>query len=278
MKKYFIPTALALFQLLCATAASGQEFLPPVMGWSSWNTYRVNINDELIRKQADAAVRLGLRDAGYIYINIDDGFFGGRDSDGNLVTHPERFPDGLYGIVDYIHARGMKAGIYSDAGCNTCGSMWDNDALGVGVGFYGHERQDADMYFNRWGFDFIKIDYCGAGQHLNLEEQERYSAICAAIREVCDRNISINICRWAFPGTWARDLARSWRISPDINPSWASVKSIIAKNMYLSAFAGGGHYNDMDMLEIGRGLSPDEERTHFGIWCIMSSPCSSDAT
>lgn len=272
MKKYFIPAALIFFRLLCITCASAQDIDPPVMGWSSWNTYRVNINDELIRRQADAAVRLGLRDAGYIYINIDDGFFGGRDSEGNLVTHPERFPDGLEGTVDYIHARGMKAGIYSDAGCNTCGSMWDNDALGVGVGFYGHEKQDADMYFNRWGFDFIKIDYCGAGQHLNLEEQERYSTICTAIREVCDRDISINICRWAFPGTWARGLARSWRISPDINPSWASVKSIIAKNMYLSAFAGGGHYNDMDMLEIGRGLSPDEEQTHFGMWCIMSSP------
>ena len=201
MKKYFIPAALTFFRLLCITCAFAQDIDPPVMGWSSWNTYRVNIKDELIRRQADAAVRLGLRDAGYIYINIDDGFFGGRDSEGNLVTHPERFPDGLEGTVDYIHARGMKAGIYSDAGCNTCGSMWDNDALGVGVGFYGHEKQDADMYFNRWGFDFIKIDYCGAGQHLNLEEQERYSTICTAIREVCDRDISINICRWAFPGT-----------------------------------------------------------------------------
>ena len=270
--KHIIPLcAGAVCLMLSSYAASGQEINPPVMGWSSWNTYRVNINDELIRKQADAAVRLGLRDAGYIYINIDDGFFGGRDSEGNLVTHPERFPDGMRGIVDYIHARGMKAGTYSDAGCNTCGSIWDNDIHGVGVGLYGHEKQDADLFFNKWGFDFIKIDYCGADK-LALEEQERYSTIYSAIREVCDRDISVNICRWAFPGTWARDLARSWRISADINPSWASVKSIIAKNMYLSAFAGGGHYNDMDMLEIGRGLSPDEEQTHFGMWCIMSSP------
>ena len=148
--KHIIPLcAGAVCLMLSSHAASGQDINPPVMGWSSWNTYRVNINDELIRKQADAAVRLGLRDAGYIYINIDDGFFGGRDSEGNLLTHPERFPDGLEGIVDYIHARGMKAGIYSDAGCNTCGSMWDNDALGVGVGFYGHEKQDADMYLSR---------------------------------------------------------------------------------------------------------------------------------
>ena len=271
MKHILFLAGTVLLSALSAGIMSAQTANPPVMGWSSWNTYRVNINDELIRKQADAAVRLGLRDAGYIYINIDDGFFGGRDSEGNLITHPERFPDGMKGIVDYIHARGMKAGTYSDAGCNTCGSIWDNDIHGVGVGFYGHELQDADMFFNKWGFDFIKIDYCGADK-LALEEQERYSAICSAIKDVCGRDISLNICRWAFPGVWARDLARSWRISPDINPSWASVRSIIYRNLYLSAYAGEGHYNDMDMLEIGRGLSSDEEQTHFGIWCIMSSP------
>ena len=109
------------------TEGTVHKIEPPVMGWSSWNTYRVNINEELIRRQADAAVDLGLRDAGYIYINIDDGFFGGRDAEGNLVTHPERFPDGMKGIADYIHSKGMKAGIYSDAGCNTCGSIWDDD-------------------------------------------------------------------------------------------------------------------------------------------------------
>ena len=253
------------------TEGTVHEIEPPVMGWSSWNTYRVNINEELIRRQADAAVDLGLRDAGYIYINIDDGFFGGRDAEGNLVTHPERFPDGMKGIADYIHSKGMKAGIYSDAGCNTCGSIWDDDRNGIGVGLYGHERSDADMFFNKWGFDFIKIDYCGA-DNLKLEEYERYSAICTAIREVCDRKISLNICRWAFPGVWARDLARSWRISPDIRPEWESVRDIISRNLYLSAFAGEGHYNDMDMLEIGRGLSEEEEQTHFGMWCIMSSP------
>lgn len=243
----------------------------PVMGWSSWNTYRVHINDDLIKRQADAAVRTGLKDAGYLYINIDDGFFGGRDADGNLITHPERFPDGMNGVVEYIHALGMKAGIYSEAGSNTCGSIWDKDLKGIGTGLYGHEEQDADMFFNKWGFDFIKIDYCGADQ-LNLEEKERYTAICNAISKVCDRKISLNICRWAFPGTWARDLARSWRISPDITPDWGSVKAIIHRNLYLSAYAGGGHFNDMDMLEIGRGLTQNEEEVHFGMWCIMSSP------
>lgn len=244
----------------------------PLMGWSSWNTYRIHISDSLIRRQAEAMVALRLDRVGYCYINIDDGFFGHRDETGMLHTHPERFPNGVKGVIDHIHGLGLKAGVYSDAGANTCGSLWDMDPNGIGVGFYGHEAQDADLYFNRWGADFIKIDYCGAGQQLDLDERERYTAVCETIRKVADRRVRINICRWAFPGTWVREMADSWRISEDINPSWKSVRGIIAKNLYLSAYAGGGHYNDMDMLEIGRGLSPEEEEVHFGMWCIMSSP------
>ena len=247
-------------------------FEPPVMGWSSWNTYRVNINDSLIMRQADAMVEKGLKDVGYHYINIDDGFFGYRDAKGKMHAHPQRFPNGMKPIADYIHSLGLKAGIYSDAGSNTCGSFWDKDVNGIGSGLYGHERQDADLYFNDWGFDFIKLDYCGAGQELDLEEEKRYTEIREAIDEVAGKHISINICRWAFPGTWASKLARSWRISGDICPKWESVKYIIDKNLYLSAYAGEGHYNDMDMLEIGRGLKPEEEEVHFGMWCIMSSP------
>ena len=256
---------------ILASSRTHQTALP-VMGWSSWNTYRININDELIKKQADALVELGLKDAGYRYVNIDDGFFGYRDDDGNLHTHPERFPDGLGGLTAYIHSLGLKAGVYSDAGANTCGSIWDSDPNGVGVGLYGHEEQDADLYFNKWDFDYIKIDYCGAGQQLDLDERERYTTICDAIRRVSRRPVSINICRWAFPGTWAGNLADSWHISSDITLDWNSVKYIVSKNLYLSAFARGGHYNDMDILEIGRGLTPEEEETHFGLWCIMSSP------
>lgn len=242
------------------------------MGWSSWNTYRININESLIKRQAEAMVSLGLKDVGYRYINIDDGFFGYRNEKGILQTHPKRFPNGVKCVADHIHRLGLKAGIYSDAGANTCGSLWDADPNGIGVGLYGHEKQDADLYFNQWGFDFIKIDYCGAGQQLDLDERERYTAISKAIREVCPRDISVNICRWAFPGTWARGLARSWRISGDISPHWSSVKSIIRKNLYLFAYARNGHYNDMDMLEIGRGLTQTEEEVHFGMWCLMSSP------
>ena len=276
MKHTLISVCTSLFiSLTLATHTLAQiqsTIVPPIMGWSSWNTYRINISEDLIKQQAEAMVSLGLKDVGYRYINIDDGFFGYRDEKGILQTHPERFPNGVKCVADHIHRLGLKAGIYSDAGANTCGSLWDADPNGVGVGLYGHEKQDADLYFNQWGFDFIKIDYCGAGQQLDLDERERYTAISKAVGEVCSRDISVNICRWAFPGTWARSLARSWRISGDISPRWSSVKSIIRKNLYLSAYAGDGHYNDMDMLEIGRGLTQTEEEVHFGLWCLMSSP------
>ena len=227
-------------------AIPSSVFDPPIMGWSSWNTYRININGDLIKKQADAMVQAGLKDAGYSYVNVDDGFFGWRDEKGVLQPHPERFPNGLKEIADHIHSLGLKAGIYSDAGSNTCGSIWDKDKNGIGVGLYGYENQDATLYFKDWGFDFIKIDYCGAGQELNLEEEKRYTEIRQAIDKIGCNHVSINICRWAFPGTWAKKLARSWRISGDINPSWGSVKHIIGKNLYLSAYAGEGHSNDMD--------------------------------
>lgn len=266
--------ALAFLCISISPFANAQQkqMDPPLMGWSSWNTYRINIDESLIKKQADAMVNQGLKDAGYLFINVDDGFFGHRDEEGNLQTHPQRFPNGMKVIADYIHSKGLKAGIYSDAGSNTCGSLWDNDPNGKAVGLYGHERRDADLFFNQWGYDFIKIDYCGAGQQLDLDEQKRYTEIVEAIRETANRPVSINICRWAYPGAWVKDLSRSWRISPDISANWGSVKFIIGKNLYLSAFAGDGHYNDMDMLEIGRGLSQNEEEVHFGMWCIMSSP------
>lgn len=248
------------------------EAQSPLMGWSSWNTYRVKISDSLIRRQADAMVATGLKDAGYRQINIDDGYFGWRDKKGTLHSHPKRFPNGMRAVADYIHSLGLRAGIYSDAGANTCGSIWDADKNGIGVGLYGHEHEDAQLMFNEWGFDFIKIDYCGAGQQLSLDERERYTAIANAINSVAKKHVAINICRWAFPGTWAADISSSWRMSADINASWQSVRDIISQNLYLSAFARGGHYNDMDMLEIGRGLTDTEEQTHFGMWCIMSSP------
>lgn len=271
MKTTIITTAALL------AALSAAAFETPTMGWSSWNTYRVNISEEIICKQADAMAQNGLKEAGYTYINIDDGFFGGRDAEGNLLFHATRFPNGLKPVVDHIHSLGFKAGIYSDAGHNTCGNFWDNDGAGVGVGFYDHDDADARLYFNDLGFDFIKIDFCGgdaAQNHegLHLDEKTRYSAIRKAIDGVGREDVRVNVCRWAFPGTWVHTIGSSWRISADITANWGSVKRIINANRYLSAYAGEGHFNDMDMLEIGRGLSEAEERTHFGMWCIMSSP------
>lgn len=134
-------------------------------------------------------IALGLNKLGYKYINIDDGFFGYRDERGRLHVNPTRFPNGMKPVADYIHALGLKAGIYSEAGANTCGSIWDADKSGIGVGLYGYERQDADLFFNQWGFDFIKIDYCGAGQQLELDERERYTAIVEAINDVSSKKL-----------------------------------------------------------------------------------------
>ena len=248
------------------------------MGWSSWNTYRVNISDSLIMRQADAMVSQGLKEAGYTYINIDDGYFGGRDQQtGRLKIHLTRFPRGLKPVVDHIHSLGLKAGIYSDAGANTCGNWYDKDSIAEGVGLYGHDRQDCDMFFRELGFDFIKVDFCGGSasrnsQHLELSPQERYTAIRQAILNTGRNDVRLNVCRWDYPGTWVSQVASSWRMSRDISPRWSVVKEIIRQNLYLSAYAGDGHYNDMDMLEVGRSLTAEEDRTHFGLWCMMASP------
>ena len=265
--------------------------LRPLMGWSSWNTFGVNISEAIILDTARAMATNGLKDAGYTYVNIDDGFFWGHGGDGILRFHPERFPNGMKPVVDGIHALGLKAGIYSDAGADTCGSMWGGgpggkDKGGIGGGLYGHDAADCKLHFNDLGFDFIKVDYCGAGRQ-KLDEKARYTEIANAIKATGRTDVRLNLCRWAFPGTWAADIAESWRTTKDIRASWKSVKDLIGENLYLSAYAKPGHYNDMDMLEVGQlvghmktvfgkhgdtGLAPDEETTHFGIWCMLSSP------
>ena len=250
----------------------------PTMGWSSWNTYGVNISDALIRRQADAMVAKGLKDVGFDHINIDDGFFGGRNTTtGELKIHPTRFPKGLKTVADYIHSKGLKAGIYSDAGANTCGNMYNGDKLSVNVGFYNYDQHDADFYFKECGFDFVKVDFCGGDapqntQHLSLDPQQRYTAICQAIRNTGRTDVRLNVCRWNYPGTWVHDVAFSWRTTRDIYDAWESVKSILAENLYMSTYCYDGRFNDMDMLEVGRSMSSEEDKTHFGMWCIMNSP------
>ncbi len=242
----------------------------PTMGWSSWNTFALNINEELIFSQAMAMHQNGLQKAGYRYVNIDDGYWDGRGEDGHLRLNNKLFPNGMRKLVDDIHKLGLKAGIYSDAGDNSCG-CGTRAEWGHNVGFAGHEQQDCRLYFDEWDFDFIKVDYCG-GMHMRLDEKEQYSKISEAIRSCQKKNIVFNICRWAYPGTWAEQQADSWRTTGDIYDNWKSVKAILAENLYLSAYCRNGHYNDMDMLEVGRSMNQTEDETHFAMWCIMSSP------
>jgi len=285
MKKIY-PISLVFALIVSCTSRQPQAVKPPLMGWSSWNAYMVDISDFIIMHQADLIVKRGLKDAGYGNVNIDDGFFGYRDQRGYMIPHPQRFPGGsaqMRSISDHIHSLGLKAGIYSDAGDNTCGSSYNKDLNGIGAGLWMHDVQDADQYFNNWNFDFIKIDYCG-GIHRRLEERNRYEEIRQVIDSVAGRHIDINVCRWDYPGTWVEKIADSWRISEDIRPVWSSVRHIVEKNLYLSAYAHDGHYNDMDMLAVGYNIKPSpfwedglglsyaEEEAHFGMWCIMSSP------
>ncbi|MBP5321300.1 MAG: glycoside hydrolase family 27 protein, partial [Kiritimatiellae bacterium] len=237
-------STLCLSLSLSALWMQAEPVETPTMGWSSWNTYRVNISDRLIMKQADLMVELGLDRCGYRYVNIDDGYFGGRDTNGRLKTHHDRFPKGLKEVVDHIHALGLKAGIYSDGGEDTCGCFWDKDILGSGVGFYGHDDQDARFFFKEHDFDFIKVDFCGGdgpqnAKHLTLDERERYTAIRKAIDRV-KPGVRLNVCRWNYPGTWVREVGSSWRIRGDITPTWGRVKAIILENLNLSAYAAPG--------------------------------------
>lgn len=262
---------------LCTSSFSqGTTSRPPAMGWASWNQFGVNISESVIKGQADAMVSSGLAAAGFQYINIDDGFFNGRNTDGSLKINTTKFPNGMKYMADYMHSKGLKAGFYSEAGANTCGSMYSGQPGGVNGGMYNHDQQDANLFFKTWGFDFLKVDYCG-GREQKLDEKTRYTAIRNAIINA-GRPVNYNVCRWQFPGTWVTTVADSWRMSTDINfspgskPGWSSIVNIINLNKYHAPYSSPGHYNDMDMLEVGRGLTYEEDKSHFSMWCILSSP------
>lgn len=273
-KRILILTFIAM-----AGFTNAQDMKTPMMGWSSWNTFRININEDLIRQTADAMVSKGLKDAGYTFVNIDDGFFYGRDNEGNLLVHPEKFPNGMKAVADYIHSLGLKAGIYSDVGIQTCGSIWDDDKHGMTVGLWNHEDKDCDLYFNQWGYDYIKVDFCGGEKVSDANRQtdeQKYMAVLDAIKRTGRDDIRFNVCRWRFPGTWVTTIPGSWRISHDIRNNFdktLGVIDILEHNLFLAAYASPGHFNDMDMMQLGRGtMTEQEEMSHFGIWCIMSSP------
>jgi len=261
---------ILMFLLGIAFKISAQESNRPIMGWSSWNNFRVNINEQLLKEQADAMISSGLYNAGYRFINIDDGYFGGRDSSGTLYIDSTKFPSGMKALADYIHSKGLKAGIYSDAGRNTCGSIWDNDKNGIGVGLYGHLKEDCDLFFNQWGYDFLKVDWCG-GEKMKLDKQTEYLKIIKEVRSVKE-DVVFNICCWTFPGQWAIKQADSWRVSGDIDNTFTSICKIIDINAGLGKYSSPGHFNDMDMLQVGRGMSYDEDKAHFSMWCMLGSP------
>ncbi|MBR2103014.1 MAG: glycoside hydrolase family 27 protein [Prevotella sp.] len=244
----------------------------PQMGWSTWNKFQGNISEEIIKGIADAMVESGLRDAGYTYINIDDCWHGQRDTDGFIQADPKKFPNGMKAVADYVHAKGLKLGIYSDAGTGTCGNM---------PGSLGHEYQDA-LQYARWGVDYLKYDWCNT---TNVNPQGAYQLISDALR-ASGRPIFLSMCEWgnSKPWRWARQIGHSWRTTPDI---WCNFDSLrvfeagysqfgvmqcIALNDSLRRYAAPGYWNDPDMLEVGNGMTENEDRAHFTMWCMMASP------
>jgi alpha-galactosidase len=261
--------------LLLGANASAQKFdglaATPQMGWNSWNKFACNIDEKLIRETADAMVRLGLKDAGYEYINIDDCWHGKRDAAGNIHPDPERFPSGMKALSDYLHGKGLKLGIYSDAGATTCGGR---------PGSRGHEYQDAITYA-AWGIDYVKYDWCDTK---GLNAAAAYTTMRDAIRSA-GRPMLLSICEWGDnkPWEWGADIGHSWRTTGDISPcwdceinhgSWSSlgVMRILDKQTGLRKHAGPGHWNDMDMMEVGMGMTENEDRAHFSIWSMLASP------
>ena len=273
MNRRFLLTILLLLLLPVIGRAQTRESLSltPQMGWSSWNNFQGNINEDIIKSIADAMVASGLKDAGYTYINIDDCWHGKRDADGFIQADPKHFPHGIKALADYVHSRGLKLGIYSDAGSETCAGR---------PGSLGHEYQDA-LQYARWGIDYLKYDWCNT---TNVNAQGAYQLMRDAI-QAAGRPIFFSMCEWGdnHPWRWAKDIGDSWRIGPDIWCSFdstrifptyiqCSVIDCINRNDSLRSYAGPGHWNDPDMLEVGNGLSANQDRAHFTMWCMMASP------
>jgi alpha-galactosidase len=212
----------------------------------------------------------GLVEAGYIYLNMDDCWHGERDADGFVQPDPKTFPSGIEALADYVHSKGMKLGIYSDAGRKTCAGR---------TGSFGHEYQDA-LQYARWGIDYLKYDWCSSE---NINPRGAYALMRDALR-AAGRPIFFSMCEWGSnkPWEWAENIGHSWRTTGDITARFAgnprqrgwgqTVLSIIDQNAPLRKYAGPGHWNDPDMLEVGNGMSVNEDRAHFSMWCMMAAP------
>lgn len=282
--------------------AAYEEQLLPIMGWSSWNHFgSENINEDVCLRQMALLDEYGLSELGYTYLNIDDGWQGGRDPDTGLVrANPEKFPNGMKYITDAAHNMGLKAGIYTDAGADTCASSskregdhgWNNlpaNGCGLGVGLYAHDDTDLRLYFDEWGYDFLKVDFCG-GVKLGWNDGERnarYTEIGAEIeglRRELGRDLNYNVCCWTFPwdddptdGRSVEDIitdssADSWRTGGDLWSDFESVLHQTDRIKGIEQYARPGAHHDLDMLQIGRSMTRDEDTTHFIMWCMASSP------
>jgi alpha-galactosidase len=245
--------------------------LTPPMGWNSWNKFSCNINEKIIREVADVMVSSGMKDAGYQYINIDDCWQGSRDSLGFIYPDTIKFPSGMKALADYVHSKGLKIGIYSDAGDKTCGGYSASR---------GHEYQDAITYA-KWGMDYLKYDWCNTE---NLNAEGAYTTMRDALH-AAGRPVVFSICEWGTnkPWLWAKNVGHLWRTTGDIYPcfdciedhvTWKQwgVMQILDMQKGLREYAGPGHWNDPDMLEVGNGMTNNEDRAHFSIWCMLAAP------
>ena len=238
--------------------------LTPPMGWNSWNHFGDRVDDAVVRETADALVSSGLAAAGYIYVNIDDTWEGERDAQGNIVANA-KFPD-MKALADYVHQRGLKLGIYSSPGPRTCGGY---------VGSYGHEEQDAKTYA-AWGIDYLKYDWCSAGRiYRDSDLLAGYQTMGRALAR-SGRPIVYSLCEYgtADVWTWGTKVGGNlWRTTGDIQDNWRSMAEIGFNQSRLAPYAGPGHWNDPDMLEVGNGGMTDTEyRTHFSLWCLLAAP------
>jgi alpha-galactosidase len=236
----------------------------PPMGWNSWNKFAGKVDDAAVRGMADAIVSTGMKDAGYIYVNIDDTWELNRDARGNILTN-KKFPD-MKALADYVHSKGLKIGIYSSPGPNTCAGY---------EGSYGHEEQDAKTYAS-WGIDYLKYDWCGAHNiYTNDEMQAVYQKMGDALLN-SGRTILYSLCQYGEHDVWKWGPlvgGNSWRTTGDISDKWDSMTRIGFAQESLAPYAAPGHWNDPDMLEVGNGgMTDDEYKTHMTLWSILAAP------
>ncbi|VXC08120.1 Alpha-galactosidase A [Flavobacterium sp. 9AF] len=244
----------------------------PPMGWNTWNTFEINIDEKLIKETADIIVASGMKEAGYTYVVLDDGWMTmERDNNGNLVPDPKKFPSGMKALIDYVHAKGLKFGLYNCAGTKTCAGY---------PGTRGYEYQDARFYANL-EIDFLKYDWCNTE---GINAKEAYTTMSKALKKA-GRPIIFSLCEWGDnqPWDWAEPVGNLWRISGDIYPcydcefkydtwsSWGFFK-IAEMRKNIRQFAGPDHWNDFDMMEVGNGMIFEEDKSHFALWCMLASP------